>query len=63
MAVYYGIELKLDVVNDKIFLRFPDPITDNDINTEVRDGKLYYEGKEISLQEFIEKIIKIVKTY
>ena len=63
MAVYYKIELELNVVHDKTFLNFPDQIHGNDIYTEIRDGKLYQDDKEIGLQEFINKIVEIVKTY
>lgn len=59
----YIIDLQLKIVGDKTILNFSDYVHGNDISAVVFNGKLYQNGQEISLQEFIDKVINEVKTY
>jgi hypothetical protein len=60
----YKIDLELRVVNGQTFLSFWDIIGGEDIVTEVKDNKLFRpNGKEITLQEFVDKVVEQVKRY
>lgn len=59
----YIIDLQLKVVGNIVYLNFWDNIHGNDVVVEVREGKLHQNDKEITLQEFIDKVINEVKTY
>jgi hypothetical protein len=59
----YIIDLQLKFIGNKTYLNFWDYVHGNDVIVEVREDKLYQDDKEISLQEFINKVINEVKTY
>ena len=59
----YIIDLQLKVVGNIVYLNFWDNIHGNDVVVEVREGKLHQNDKEITLQEFIDKVINEVKIY
>lgn len=51
------IEIELHFVGDgRTFLNFWNWLDGNDVIAEMKEGKLYEDEKEISLQEFTDKI-------
>lgn len=58
------IDIEINYVSDgRVFLNFWDYIYGEDVTTEVIDGKLIENGKEITITDFIDKVKKVVRKY
>ena len=60
---HYKIEVELHIVGDRIFINYWDYVSGNDVTTELINGKLHYNKEEITLTEFIDKVISVVSKY
>ena len=60
---HYKIEVELHIVGDRTFINYWDYVSGNDVTTELINDKLYHNNKEITLTEFIDKVVNVVSKY
>ena len=64
---HYKIEVELHIVGDRVFVNYWDYIGGEDVVSELINGKLLYRNgesiEEITLTEFIDKVVNVVSKY
>jgi hypothetical protein len=63
MATKLRIDVEISVEDDKKYLNFWDYINGNDVTAELVQNKLYQDDKEITLQQFVDKVVEEVNKW